>query len=64
MGSVVPSDQWYGSAGLALASFAALMAAAAYLSGHGGTLEGGERWRWRAGLLRWGSAGVVLRSII
>lgn len=43
MGNSNPGDDWYRSAGLALLGFAAVMTGAAYLSGHAGSLQGGER---------------------
>jgi hypothetical protein len=46
MGSVTPSDAFYSQAGLGLLAFAAVMTAAAYISGHAGTLQGGG---WLAG---------------
>ena len=44
MGSTQPGEGWYHNAGVALLSFAALMAAAAYASGHAGTMQGGAPW--------------------
>jgi hypothetical protein len=42
MGNSAPSGAYYHNAGLALLGFAALMTAAAYASGHAGTMAGEE----------------------
>jgi len=40
MGAVQPPEAFYHNAGVGLMAFAALMTAAAYASGHAGTMEG------------------------
>ena len=42
MGNANPDDNWYRTAGMALLAFAVVMTGAAYMSGHAGSLQGGE----------------------